>query len=407
MEHHIGAVSRRAALVGGLAAATGLGTASTAYAGSPTAATPNTVTPTAGTPNAARYARRAEASYAALQRHFYDAETSFYLEEYPRTGGNPWAYVWPFSQAMVATQVMAGIPGIGGRYANDVRDRYAAVEAYWNAETDPPGYDSYLRPPLGQGGDKFYDDNEWIGLGFLQRHHMSRRGDKAALARAAEIFNLVVFGWDTDPTHPCPGGVFWTQAPWSSDRNTVSNAPGAEVGLHLYLATRKKYYLDWSVRMYEWTRTNMLAPNGLYWDHVDLAGTIEKTQWSYNQGVMIGAGVLLYRATGQRKYLDQARDTARRALAFYAENERYFDQPARFHAIFFANLLQLWAVRPDPAYRSAMQWYADESHARFRDPATGLYRFEGDDPVTLLEQSGMIRIEAMLAWDSRDYARLT
>ena len=233
------------------------------------------------------------------------------------------------------------------------------------------------------------------------------KGDPPALRRAAEIFDLVVFGWDTDPSHPAPGGVFWTQAPWSQDRNTVSNGPGAELGLHLYRLTRKSYYLDWAKRMYEWTRTHMLAPNGLYWDHIDLAGTIEKTQWSYNQGVMIGAGVLLYRATGRRTYLDQARDTARKALAFYAEDDRYFTQPARFHAIFFANLLQLSAVSPDPAYRRAMEGYADAAVERVLDEATGLYRFEGDEPVTLLEQSGMIRIEAMLGWSARDYAKLT
>ena len=187
----------------------------------------------------------------------------------------------------------------------------------------------------------------------------------------------------------------------------MSNGPGAELGLHLYRLTRKSYYLDWAKRMYEWTRTHMLAPNGLYWDHIDLAGTIEKTQWSYNQGVMIGAGVLLYRATGRRTYLDQARDTARKALAFYAEDDRYFTQPARFHAIFFANLLQLSAVSPDPAYRRAMEGYANAAVERVLDEATGLYRFEGDEPVTLLEQSGMIRIEAMLGWSARDYAKLT
>ncbi|GAA5018540.1 glycoside hydrolase family 76 protein [Actinopolymorpha pittospori] len=406
MDHRLSALSRRAVLLGGLAAATAVGAPTIAHAetrpGEGLADVENV-----GPASRMRYARRAQDSYAALQRYFHDTASGHYLEEYPRTGGNPWAYVWPFSQAMVATQDLAGLRGLGHRYARDVDDRYSALEGYWNAETDPPGYDSYLRPPLGQGGDKFYDDNEWIALGMLQRHNMASGGDAAALRRAAEIFDLLVFGWDTDPSHPCPGGVFWTQASWSNDRNTVSNAPGAEVGAHLYLATRRPYYLQWSTRMYDWVRSYMLAPNGLYWDHVDLAGRIEKTQWSYNQGVMIGAGVLLHRATGERSYLDQAADTADKALAFYADNERYFSQPARFHAIFFANLLQLSVLRPDPAYRAAMQWYADEAHERFRDPATGLYRFDGSDPVTLLEQSGMVRIEAMLAWSPDDYHKLT
>lgn len=354
------------------------------------------------------YQHRAQRTYAALQHYFHDRDTGFYLETYPREDGNPWSYVWPYSQAMVGTQDMAGLPGVGHRYRDDVADRYRALEAYWNAETDPPGYDSYLRPPHGQGGAKFYDDNEWIGLGLVQRHYMSRGGDKPALRRAAETFDLVVYGWDTDPSHPCPGGVFWTQSDdFGADRNTVSNAPGAELGLHLYLATGKAYYLDWARKMYDWTRSCMLAPNELYWDHIDLDGNVEKTQWSYNQGVMIGAGVLLYRATGDRTYLTQARRTARAALDFYGTDDRYFTQPARFNAIFFANLLQLDAAAHDRAYRAAAKGYADEARTRFQDSATGLYRFEGDEPVTLLEQSGMVRIEAMLAWHRHDYRKLT
>ncbi|HEY9293445.1 MAG TPA: glycoside hydrolase family 76 protein [Microlunatus sp.] len=392
---HLVPISRRSALAGGLGLAA---VAATGWQATPSAHAEG------GVP---AHLIRAQAGYDALQRYFYDPSSSFYLEQYPHTDGNPWSYVWPFSQAMVATQVMSGIPGIGARYRSAVADRYQALEAYWNSDTDPTGYDSYLRPPNGQGGDKFYDDNEWIGLGFLLRHNMSAHGDPAALRRAEEIFDLVTYGWDTDASHPCPGGVFWTQASWSRDRNTVSNAPGAEIGLRLYLLTGKKSYLDWSIKMYDWVRAYLLAPNELYWDHVDLAGTIEKTQWSYNQGVMIGAGTLLYRATGDRQYLAQARRTAAAALDVYAADEHYFDQPAEFHAIFFANLLQLSTIAPDPAYRKAMRWYADQSYLRYRDPETGLYHFDGDNPVSLLHQSAMVRIEGMLSWSPRDYRKLT
>ncbi len=391
-------LSRRAVLAGGVGV-------SAAVAAGWRASASAAPTGPAGGPTA--WAHRAERSYHALQEYFRDDRTGFYLETYPRDGGNAWSYVWPFSQAMVATQLMAGIPGVGARYRGAVADRFRALEAYWNDQTDPQGYDSYLRPPNGQGGDKFYDDNEWIGLSFLLRNAMSRHGDAAAVRRAAAIFDLVTYGWDTDPSHPLPGGVFWTQAPWSSDRNTVSNAPGAEIGARLYLLTGRRSYLDWATRMYDWVRGSMLAPNGLYFDHVNLAGTIEKTQWSYNQGVMIGAGALLYRATGRREYLDQARSTAAAALAYYGSDDRYTAQGAAFNAIFFANLLQLSTISRDRAYRRTMEAYADDARARFRDPSTGLYRFHGDQPVELLQQSGMVRIEAMLAWRPGHYRKLT
>lgn len=385
--------TRRSALIGGLGvgAAVATGVPRTAQAGA-----------------GGRHRKRARSAYDALQRHFHDPATGFYLETYPKTGDNPWSYVWPFSQAMIATQTMAGIQGSGKRYDDAVKDRYTALEAYWNSGTEPKGYDSYLRPPAGQGGDKFYDDNEWIALGLLMRHYMAgRRGDQAAVQRAKEIFDLVVSGWDTDPSHPCPGGVFWTQAPWSQDRNTVSNAPGAEVGLRLYLITGDDYYLDWSLKMYTWCRDYMLAPNKLYWDHVDLAGNLNTVQWTYNQGVMIGAGALLYRATGDRTYLDHAEETAAAALDFYAAEDRYFTQPVFFHSIFFSNLLQLSTISPDPAYRQAMEAYADEAYERFADRKTGLYHFNGEEPIELLQQSGITRIEAMLSWRPEDYRKLT
>lgn len=346
-----------------------------------------------------RPAERAAASYRALEQYF-DAGQGLLLEEYPNTHENPYSYVWPYSQAAVAAENLAGIPGLGRRWSAESRQRLRGYQHYWNATTTPKGYDSYVRPPLGHGGDKFYDDNEWIGLNLIQ--HYRRTGDRSSLARAKEIFGLVVHGWDDDPAHPCAGGVFWTQAPWSQDRNTISNGPGAELGAHLYLLTRDKSYLTWAKRMYAWTQKCMLAPNGLYWDHIDLAGTIEKTQWSYNQGVMLGAGTLLYKATGERKYLADARALAKASLAFYATEDRLWKQPARFNSIYFKNLLILDLVAPDRRYRATMQAYSDRAWREARDPATGLFHFE-DGPVQLLEQSAMVQVDALLAWPRSRY----
>lgn len=389
-----GNVSRRALLAGGLGAAAALG----AGFGAPGIARADT--------GMTEYARRAKFSYDAMQTNFYDPSTGFYLEQYPYVDGNPYSYVWEFSQATVATQTLAGIPGNAIEYRPQVADRFTALEAYWNSTTDPVGYDSYLRPPYGGGGDKFYDDNSWIALAFLLRNNQDNLHDAAALAKAKLLHDLIIFGWDTDPSHPCPGGVFWTQASWSQDRNTISNAPGAEIGARLYLLTGDRSRLDWAKKMYDWVRSYMLAPNGLYWDHVDLAGNIQKTQWSYNQGVMIGAGALLYQATHDRDYLDQAIDTANTALDFYAANDTYFTQPAEFHAIFFANLLRLSSIRPNKAFRQAAATYADEARSRYQDAATGLYHFDSN-PVPLLHQAGMTRIEGMLAWPDDHYGLLT
>jgi hypothetical protein len=352
--------------------------------------------------NGSSPANRAEASYRALDQYFGTGQ-GLLLEEYPNTQQNSYSYVWPYSQASIAAENLAGMPGAGPTWSSEASKRLDGYKPYWNATTTPTGYDSYVRPPLGQGGDKFYDDNEWIGLNLIQNYQ--RTHDASSLARAKEIFALVVHGWDNDVTHPCSGGVFWTQAPWSQDRNTISNGPGAELGAHLYLLTRDRSYLDWSKKMYAWAQKCMLAPNGLYWDHIDLAGNVEKTQWSYNQGVMLGAGTLLYKATGDRKYLTDARNLAKASLAFYGSDDRLWKQPTRFNSIYFKNLLILDSVAPDHSYKATMQAYADRAWTEARDPATGLFHFV-DGPVQLLEQSGMVQIEALLAWPRSKYGDL-
>jgi Glycosyl hydrolase family 76 len=362
---------------------------------------------------------RASASYNAMQQYFYKGDgLSLYNEHYPaQVTDNLYSYEWPFSQAMAGTIDLSTAIRVGSSYQAAVQDRFTGLSRYFSSNgavpnkgitptyPSPPGYDSYVDPPYGGSGDKFYDDNDWVGLTSVQYYLLT--GDLTSLARARTIFNLIVAGWDNDPSHPAPGGVFWTQAPWSQDRNTVSNMPSAELGLRLYQITRDTFYLDWARKMYDWVNTNLRDPSdGLYWDHINLAGQIEKTKWSYNQGTPIGTNVLFYEITGDRSYLQQAEQIANAALAYLNATNLLHTQDPIFDAIFFKNLLLLHAVDHNPTYVQAMQDYADWAWNTARDPATGVFTFPNRRPTDLLDQAAMVQIYAVLSWQPKDYVTL-
>src|SRR5262249_15348835 len=146
----------------------------------------------------------------------------------------------------------------------------------------------------------------------------------------------------------------------------------AELAAQLYTATGRTQteYLDWARRMYTWVDSYLRGSNGLYGDHVDLAGQVDPAQLTYNQGTMIGAGILLYRISGNPADLARAQATADTSLDVFGPD---FDQPPAYNAVFFRNLLLLEAQTGDGRYRTAMQAYADQVWDTLRDPATGLF----------------------------------
>jgi rhamnogalacturonyl hydrolase YesR len=190
--------------------------------------------------------------------------------------------------------------------------------------------------------------------------------------------------------------VFWTTAPGNRDRNTVTTATGALLGLELYERTHDPTQLAWAQRMLGWVTTCMLAPDGLLWDHLALDGTRDETHWSYNQGTAIGANVLLYRSTGDKGALKRAEALADASLAYF-DRTPGGREPAFFVAIWFRNLLALESVDGDARYRDALQEYADGVWDRLRDQSTGLFHFNGSRSAKLLEQAAMVQIYAGLA----------
>lgn len=334
-----------------------------------------------------RNGTRAALSYWAMKHYFFDRSSGLYRET--RGTSSP-AHAWPHSQALSATLAMALIPERGRLYLRDVKRDLVALNRYSRADG------VYTAGP-GPSGDVYYDDNEWIGLELLQWYR--RSGNRILLARARKLFRLVTSAWDSDSTHACPGGVFWTQAEGNDDRNTVTTGTGALLAMRLYFATHDERYVSWARRMLAWIDACMLAPSGLLRDHLDVDGTIDETTWSYNQGTAIGASVLLYRATGDQAALQRARSLAKRSLDYY-DSSRCVTEPPFFLAIFFRNMLELERVDGDHGYRGEAQAYADDVWDRLRDPATGLFRFHGPGREQLLEQAAVVQIYAALAGSS-------
>jgi hypothetical protein len=349
--------------------------------------------------------QRAIASYTAMQTYLYRTDgTSLYHEQYPvQSGDNPYSYVWPLSQAYNATVDVANL----GNYQSDLQSRAAGLAHYYSSNgtvpnkglpgtlsPSPLGYDSYVDPPLGGSGDKYYDDNDWIGLASIQQYQQT--GDTSALARAQTIFTLITSGWDSNASHPDPGGVFWTQSASSQDRNTVSNMPAAELGLELYQATRNPFYLNWATRMYDWVYTYMRDPSdGLFWDHVNLAGQVNTAKWSYNQGTPIGANVLFYEVTGNPTYLQRAQQIANAAISHYGS--ALIQQPVSFNAIFLRNLLMLYQLVPNPAYAAEAANFGQQIWTSNRDASTGLFHFGTNGITPLLDQAAAVQVFSLLA----------
>jgi Glycosyl hydrolase family 76 len=215
--------------------------------------------------------------------------------------------------------------------------------------TGDAGFESVVTPPLGSGGDRYYDDNAWLGLALVR--HFELTGDPALLRLARRVFAFVVSGWSTETAWEVPGGIRWKEPVSNRSRNTCVNGPAAELALRLHERVGDASYLDWAQRIYYWARRALLGADELYVDQIAPDGSRIPTIWSYNQGSMIGAGVLLARQTGDPSFLEQAVATAAAYVGGASVAQLVTQDPA-FNAVFFRNLFLLDRERPEHRYRA-------------------------------------------------------
>jgi Glycosyl hydrolase family 76 len=350
------------------------------------------------------YAKRAVLAYEAMQQNFYVPSAGLYK------GEPEYSFLWPFSQAFAASVSVAHIPGQQVRLEGGLRALAAGLQVYASSpapgETTATGastattarsFDDVTAPPVGPGGDSFYDDNEWVGIELARMYELDHSA--AALTQAEQIMAFVMAGWQTAGPEgqplPCPGGVPFSNAQTNTQRNTVTDAPAAELGVQLYRITHEVRYLQFAEQAYGWVRQCLLEPGDLYADHVELNGTVQHTEWSYNQGAMVGAGALLYQATHDGEYLYEARQTAKAALAYYPYSRLSSENPF-FVAVYFRNLMYLDSITHDPPGAGPAREYAYYAWQRHRLD-DNLFAYGSPPTAELLGQAALVQIYALLS----------
>jgi hypothetical protein len=339
-----------------------------------------------------------------MQQYFYIQGSGLYK-------GEPFSFLWPFSQALAATVSIAEIPHRMTFYAHDLHVRLVGLKAYLDASNshEPEGtftstlaaFDGTAAPPTGPGGAKFYDDNEWVGIELARVYELTRNAQ--ALASAEQIMAFVMGGWQTSGFEgvpiACPGGVPFSNAAENTDRNVVTDAPAAELGVQLYRITGNAQYLQFAQMAYEWVRQCLRQPSNLYADHIRPEGAVDPTLWSYNQGSMIGAGVLLYQATANGAYLYQARQTAQAALGYFSTQRLVLENPF-FVSVYMRNLLYLDSVTHDAPGAKLAQAYVNDAWLRHRSSAN---LFTWSPAAPLLVQAAITQIYALLSSSPSTY----
>ena len=229
-----------------------------------------------------------------------DYKATYLAPENQESRRNSYSYLWPYSGVLSAVAVLAENDST---YIGLLEDTVLlGLEEYFDTVRTPSAYSSYIvsdRP-----SDRFYDDNIWLGIDFADLY--SAFGDEKYLQKAEMIWKFIESGTDGK----LGGGIYWCEQKKES-KNTCSNAPAAVLALKLFRITGDDRYLEAGLSLYEWTRNTLQdASDGLYLDNVSLDGKLDERKFAYNSGQMMQAAVLLYKITGKRKYLCEARNLA-------------------------------------------------------------------------------------------------
>ncbi|HEV2207854.1 MAG TPA: glycoside hydrolase family 76 protein [Verrucomicrobiae bacterium] len=170
---------------------------------------------------------------------------------------------------------------------------------------------------LNSGGNflnDYYDDEGWWANAWIRAYDLS--GNPAFLSMAKTIFTDLVTGWDTT-NQLCPGGVWWNKS--HGYKNAIPNELFLLAAIRLHQRTPgdtgSGSYFYWATNEWAWFKASgMINAQNLVNDGLNGCQNNGQATWTYNQGVILGGLVDLYKTTGDVSYLNQATAIANAAI---------------------------------------------------------------------------------------------
>lgn len=211
-----------------------------------------------------------------------------------------------------------------------------------------PQFPRWIVPPQnGFAGflNDYYDDEGWWALAWLKIYDLTK--ERQYLQAAIDIFEDMRNGWGGT----C-GGLWWNKQ--HSYKGAIENALFLTVAAQLAnRASNTDYYLHWASKQWDWFQhTGMINAHYNINNGISLVTCRNDNGnvWSYNQGVILGGLLELYRAAPDKAYLTMAERIALAAIRSLSDSDGILHDPCepdcgadgpQFKGIFMRNFQKL------------------------------------------------------------------
>ncbi len=205
----------------------------------------------------------------------------------------------------------------------------------------------------------YYDDEGWWALAWIKAYDLTNNPEYLQMAKT--IFEDMKGAWD----ETCGGGVWWNKD--RRYKNAITNELFLTVAARLHQRTPgdegEGSYRDWAEKELAWfLNSGMINSDHLINDGLNSQCTNNgDVTWTYNQGVILGGLIEMYKITGDNDHLKLAESIADAAISRLVNADGILKEPCEdngcgqdgpsFKGIFMRNLNYLYDTTHKQAYR--------------------------------------------------------
>jgi predicted alpha-1,6-mannanase (GH76 family) len=206
----------------------------------------------------------------------------------------------------------------------------------------------------------YYDDEGWWGLAWVKAYDLT--GDMHYLVMAQTIMADMIQGWDTK----CGGGIWWSKD--RSYKNAIANELFLTLAARLAQRVNDEHqsaaYLNWADQAWNWfAQSGLINVHNLINDGLNSeCKNNNGPTWTYNQGVILGGLVDMYKLAQDASYLKRAESIANAAISTLVDSNGVLCEPdekagdnnpdkPQFKGIFMRNLMYLYEADKQATYK--------------------------------------------------------